>query len=446
MNSVNRTIQDWPLPKELLAAEGLHSFEGGLVQYASEISEPSEETHIFATSMGKLEALHPNIRRLGSQETGVELGGAGGDANPRMARAIAIVESVERYSSCVPPKDLLWATYNSVKRDAVDIDLLPKCSSIELSDPQALATAFNKQEPVRWTWAKDLRSGEKLLIPAVLVWLHLPPITASERAWMQVSTGCAAHTTIEQALVNAICEVVERDAIALTWLQRLQLPRIELKGTDPRIAEIERDIAATGRKYQFFDATTDVGVPTVYCLDVDPVDEELRTVVMAAADLDPVHAVAKIVRETRSSRYALRNAAPPPPNVEDFTHVFHGAKLLGQARFESKFSFLNSREGAPKSLSELMVNAGVTPNDKLTWLIQRLSDAGYTVLASDISTAEAHQVGIHVVRVVIPELMPLSFVHRVRYLGHPRLYEAPLKMGLRSFSETELNPLPQPFA
>ena len=72
--------------------------------------------------------------------------------------------------------------------------------------------------------------------------------------------------------------------------------------------------------------------------------------------------------------------------------------------------------------------------------------AGAQVIAVECTTAEAREVGFRVVRVLVPELMPLSFTHRARYLAHPRLYSAPTRMGYRSYPEQQINPLPQPFA
>jgi ribosomal protein S12 methylthiotransferase accessory factor len=51
-----------------------------------------------------------------------------------------------------------------------------------------------------------------------------------------------------------------------------------------------------------------------------------------------------------------------------------------------------------------------------------------------------------VVRVLIPQLMPLSFTYRARYLAHPRLYTAQARMGYPVLSADEINPQPQPFA
>ena len=53
---------------------------------------------------------------------------------------------------------------------------------------------------------------------------------------------------------------------------------------------------------------------------------------------------------------------------------------------------------------------------------------------------------MHVVKVLVPEAMPLSFVHSARYLATPRLYEAPRAMGLIVHPEEAINPEIQPFA
>jgi ribosomal protein S12 methylthiotransferase accessory factor len=51
-----------------------------------------------------------------------------------------------------------------------------------------------------------------------------------------------------------------------------------------------------------------------------------------------------------------------------------------------------------------------------------------------------------VVRAVVPGLQPLTFHYRARFLGSPRLYEAPARMGYPVRAEAELNAWPQPFA
>jgi ribosomal protein S12 methylthiotransferase accessory factor len=88
------------------------------------------------------------------------------------------------------------------------------------------------------------------------------------------------------------------------------------------------------------------------------------------------------------------------------------------------------------------------PDEKgdLQRVLGRLKSKQMNVYAVDLSTDEALRVGTPVVRAVIPALQPFSHFYRARYLGHPRLYDAPRTMGYRTYSETQLNHWPQPFS
>jgi ribosomal protein S12 methylthiotransferase accessory factor len=65
--------------------------------------------------------------------------------------------------------------------------------------------------------------------------------------------------------------------------------------------------------------------------------------------------------------------------------------------------------------------------------------------AVDLTCDEAREIGMWVVRVIVPGLMPLSFVGAAQYRGTPRLYEAPVAMGYTAHAAADLNPWPQPF-
>jgi ribosomal protein S12 methylthiotransferase accessory factor len=195
----------------------------------------------------------------------------------------------------------------------------------------------------------------------------------------------------------------------------------------------------------FFDATTDLGIPTVYSLDLSPHNQVLGQLVMCNTSVDPTDSVAKIIRESASSRIAMQVPRPRPEHVDDFLHVFHGASYMGEPQRRPEFDFLVDNP-ARVPLGDLPRLATGSPEGDLDALVDRLSAAGADVVAVDCTTDEARDVGFTVVRVLVPQLVPLSFTHRARYLRHPRLYAAPAAMGHPVHSEADLNPLPQPFA
>lgn len=379
--------------------------------------------------------------------------GAGGALNRETAAHLAVAESLERYSSCAwDPDQLVWATADEMGDDAIPPRDWPTCSERELADPHNGLTASDPRIPLRWVEGWSLTRGRPVYVPAVQVYLKFPPESASERYTNPVSTGCAAHGDPDAAVVNGLLEVVERDSIALTWLQRLRLPQLEYT-TDQLPAEyreyVERARSENIRTL-LFDATTDLGIPVIYGLQLADHDAALSQMVAATCDVNPGKAIAKLHREAASLRIALRSMSErrdedaPVVKPEDTLSVVGGALLAGPIASRDRFGFLIDGRRPVHTLDDL---PGPPPGAAaLPWLLERMQRAGYDVVVVDLTTDEARQVGATVVRVLVPQLMPLSFAHRARYLGHPRLYRAPAAMGLTVHDEVDINPFPQPFA
>lgn len=109
------------ISEELRHIDRLVSDEGGLIQNVQRLGDSGKSLTIYTATLGALERLHGNIRVAPGSDAGIELAGSGGGTNPRLARAIALIEAVERYSSCVPAANLEWATATELGSDAVDV-------------------------------------------------------------------------------------------------------------------------------------------------------------------------------------------------------------------------------------------------------------------------------------------------------------------------------------
>ncbi|MBT2445600.1 YcaO-like family protein [Streptomyces sp. ISL-43] len=402
---------------------------------------------ISTASLGNLTPVVPNVAHsVGGRDVRGEMDGAGGAPDPQRAALLSVAEALERYSMCVVrPEEIIWATAQELGSQALDLESFPRCSPAELDHPKALTVDVDTRAPMRWVRGWSLTRREPKWVPAVQVWMHIPPQSVGERGWNPISTGCATHTDLAQALINGLCEVVERDAIALTWYQRLALPRIDFDEVPAALEPFLKKSRDSLVDTVFFDATTDLGIPTVYSVDLSPHNEVLGQMVMCNTSLDPADSVAKIIRESASSRIAMQVNRPMPDSVDDFQHVFHGASYMGSPDRLGDFDFLLKGE-ARTPFSELPHLSSGDSGQDLALLVDMLARAGYEAVAVDCTTDEARDVGFRVVRVLVPGLMPLSFTHRARYLAHPRLYEAPARMGYPVHAEPDLNPLPQPFA
>ena len=77
------------------------------------------------------------------------------------------------------------------------------------------------------------------------------------------SNGCAAGNTLEEAIVQGFLELVERDAYAIWWYNRLQRPEVDLgQFDDSYIRDLQTQLAETGRRLWVLDVTSDLGIPS----------------------------------------------------------------------------------------------------------------------------------------------------------------------------------------
>ena len=450
-----------PVAPSLARAASLES-PVGLVSRTAELAQAPGEP-AFSIWTGFLGDLSAPLRSQTTWNHRVESGnidGAGGAIDADLARHIAIVESLERYSSCSwEAEELIWDTPAGLGEAAIGPERWPACSPAELADPQCGLIPSDPRIPLRWVRGWSLTRGREVFVPAVLVYLKLPVRSPSERFINMVSTGTAAHSDLREAVLGGLLEVVERDAIALTWLQRLRLPEVVVDpdALGPEAAEYHRVGTSTELTVHLRDATTDYGIPILYAVQTSEVDTELAQVVAATCDLDPQRALAKIHRELVSLRIALRSHARSPRAKEvtgqDMT-VVGGALADAAPSMRHVFDFLLEGPrparrladvGRPEPRSTRGTSAG-SAADPLARVVSALERAGSEAVVVDITTDEARQVGMHVVKALVPEAVPLSFSHHARYLATPRLYEAPRAMGLTAHDEAGINPVRQPFA
>jgi ribosomal protein S12 methylthiotransferase accessory factor len=417
---------------------------GGLVNHVLQLPvEPSSPPlAVFSADLGDVSTVLPLL--CGPDCLGA-LDGTGTGVDPERAGIVAIAEALERYANCVyDERQFRWATADELGAGALDPDSLPRCSPAELADPACPVALPDRSAPMRWIRGLNLRTGEPCWVPAVLVFMHFPAHGA-ERITNPISTGAAAHPDPATAVSGALCEVIERDAISLTWLHQLALPRIELDTVGPHLRRYLDVIADRDMTIHLFDATTDVGIPTVYGVSIAPDHPSCRTVVSCATSLDPQTAAAKAICETVSVRIALRDEQPPSDDVRTFTGVSDGAAYMCAPERAEAFDFLLSSP-ARRRLSEMPTLSTGDPTADLRLVCSRLADCDMDAYLVDLTTDEALRAGMTVVRAIVPGLQPLTFHYRARFLGHPRLYRAPARMGYPTRSEAELNAWPQPFA
>ncbi len=403
------------------------------------------EFHICTASLGNLTAAYPHVTSAdGGDMERVSLNISGCDRDLKMACVKAVAEAAERYSSVVfHNAEVLTATADELGTEAVDWHRLPKGSSYEYQRPDAICRRFGPNDRIGWIPGISLLSGERKYVPLALVFLDRSD--ESSRHWLPISTGMAAHTDIKAAMVSAICEVIERDAIALTWLLRLPLPRLAVEDAATlAVSESLDTVSRSGVRHLLFDATTDIGVPTVYAVQLRDNNPLLANLVSCATSFDECEAIDKTARECAAVALSFEQERYVPDDPDLFTRLEDGAAYMSHPARRQAFSFLM------RSTETVSAPRYPCPPESNCERLARLQDIfrnlDMEVVVVDMTPDDVRAAGLVVVRALIPDLMPMSCVTRFRYLGHRRLHDYAARFGMDASCPENINPFPQPFA
>ncbi|WP_338844658.1 YcaO-like family protein [Massilia sp. W12] len=410
-----------------------------------ELGQP--ELEVAISRVGDVSALFPGLRS-GDGRTYANSGGMNGacaDENPELAIVKSIAEAAERYAMTVIGNDeVVVATANELGAEALDWRLFPRCLDHEYANFPAIVP-FDPDKRMRWVKGISLVSGRRLHVPVAMT--HISAVSRRAESFsLPISTGVAVHTCIYEATARAIMEVVERDSIALTWYLRQPLPRIQISSERVELYRERFKAFESSQITQYlFDATTDLGIPVVYGLMVAPGHPSAAIVVTAASDLNPVSACAKAMREAVSTRLAVIASSEVPASPEACIKLEHGAVYMGAQSRMKEFDFLLKSKQSMDI--ENIANRDVGDSRRnLLWLINRLKEKNIEAVAVELTTEDLRESGLRAVRVVIPQLMPMSYVTMARFLAHPRLSQYGELVTGAPFTADMVNPLPQPFA
>ncbi|HLR58632.1 MAG TPA: YcaO-like family protein [Beutenbergiaceae bacterium] len=408
----------------------------------------SGDWYVYASSLGNLDHIVSGIEHAADAGADVQLGGAGTAVTTDHAADIAAVEGLERYSSCVwDDLPTRWASERQMRESGdshLDVMTLATVGENESRTGRAVISKANLDRPLRWIRGINLHNRTPAWVPLICTYLFVNPITLGERIWTPISTGCATYSNAEGALLAGLLEAVERESIALVWLQKLPCPRLDTESLDPPAVDFIREFERRGATVSLMDATTDLGVPTIYCL-IRRESQHAAQIVTCASATNGSEAALKALREAQSTLVAIEtNSAPVPDDVMDFHDTIHGAVYMAHRSRREHFDFLDSSRKRTRvaEMPRLPDDTG----EALAEVLRRLRRLDMEAYAVDITTDEGARSGFTSVKVLVPELIPLSFVHSTRYLGTSRLYGLPEHFGRDALPEKEINPWPQPFA
>jgi len=349
----------------------------------------------------------PNFTTVRPREQGEGISYYNGKGVTRAAaKAGALMEAIERYSGEFCDLRVYYGTRDETGRSRPTVD------PADILVPAL--TAYQPDNSLEWVEGFDLISGTATFVPLNIVICPYEPPPGRPRIFYESTNGLASGNTREEALCHALCEVIERDAIALAAASRdlgpavarvlAQMgvspppadraapapghPLIDLDTLPPRPLALARKLRRAGLRVYLRDVTSTAGIPTMTCSIVEPgVDGQHVAHGGSGCHPDARVAVARALTEAAQSRVGHIQggredlpAIATAPRRFDPEQVFGGGDLV-------PFSGIASYE------QECV-------DDDIRLILTRLAADGFPqVVAIDLTRPE---LGIPVVRVVIP--------------------------------------------
>jgi oxazoline/thiazoline synthase len=366
---------------------------------------------------------------------GLSGGSFGKGSTAEQAEASALMEAIERYSG-IFQGDEIRATQrftDFAPGDAIlpndvllfsDVQSRPaETAAAESNDTQVAPAPFDPSARIEWSPVWSLRDGRFKYIPTSLLYFFY----RGPAAFHADSNGCAAGNTLEEAIVQGFLELVERDAYAIWWYNRSQRAEVDLSQFDDSyVRDLHSQLAETGRKLWVLDVTSDLGVPTYVAILHWMQNGQENIEFGSGAHFDKRIALLRTLTELNQfmSIGLMGGGTGEKPSLDGITPL----RLADHP-------FLTP-SGQPMTLPDANRKAGLleTTRDQVNACVDIAVRAGLDFLVLNQTRPD---VEVPVVRVIVPGLR-----HFYRRFAPGRLYDVPIKLGLRDrpLPESELTP------
>jgi ribosomal protein S12 methylthiotransferase accessory factor len=327
-------------------------------------------------------AVRPNSRSVSvSQGKGLDL---------TQAMASALMEATEGFHAEEVGK-CRRAAYRELAADRAVVDPERLCST---------GRSFDIDRTISWLEGFDLLQKEPCWVPSEIV--HTDYTQPLDGYFLAGSNGLASGNHLVEAISSAICELVERDAVAV-WSasgirakaeRALDIASVDAPDCRALLAKYEK----AGIAVRLWNVTTDIGIAAFLCDIRDlSVGEpgRLRHFHGAGCHPDPAIALSRALTEAAQTRLTYITGIRDdllPSEYEEPPNADIADALLDALRQENK----------PNSFREVPSFTADDLGQDLRREVERLRSTGITrIIAIDLTRPDF---GIPVVRVVIPGL------------------------------------------
>ena len=241
--------------------------------------------------------------------------------SPDQSKASALMEMVERYSHVSYPRP---ETHQRGAMKDIGTQVIPGEQLFCVPKRGAVARDEEVEEfsllPFSWVPAYSLVQRKDILLP--YEWF----------ADIQGTNGLSAGNTLEETILQGLCEVVERHVCSVINTQRQPVPVIDFYSIrDPVAKELLIKFSRNRIRLVCLDFSLDMGIPTVAGIAYDPASfPDSEVVFCAGTSTHPEKALIRVLTEIQQMAldyfkqdYYVGGILPKFRNVKEAQYLFN---------------------------------------------------------------------------------------------------------------------------
>ena len=385
-------------------------------------------------------------RKLSSLRRSLRSKSAGKGSTREQSEASALCEAIERYSGAFHGDEIRCRKrYADFTAAGDEVAIHP--NEIQLFSERQLdnATAINArghpynivpcrldfQAEIDWSPVWSLTQQRHRYLPTSLLY----GMTAEERGnndMIADSNGCAAGNTLEEAILQGFLELVERDAFAIWWYNRLSVPAVDLASFgDDYLTAAPDYYSSYGREMWVLDVSADLEIPVFVAISRRTKGDTEDIIYSAGAHPNPRIAALRAVCELNQSLVWLPGTGSGPAIDDPLALWWWKTARLADHPYLAPADGMSMR-----GKEDYACHEATDLRDEVDRCRTLIEARGMEFLVLDQTRPD---IGMPVVRVIVPGLR-----HFWERLAPGRLYDVPVELGRcnRMLNEEELNPVP----
>ena len=292
---------------------------------------------------------------------------------------------------------------------------------------------FKTNSQIEWSPIWSLTNQSVKYLPTEYLYYYYQDQTNSSRFCYPDSNGNAAGNTLEEAILQGFFELVERDAIAIWWYNRLQKPAVSLASFDnPYFLKIREKYKRKQRDLWVLDLTHDLTIPTFAAISKKTCDKNESIILGFGCHFDANIAISRALTEMNQMLVSANHIENQPS--QNIDSIFY--EWLKYASTLQQSYLLPNTNQMSKTMTDYPF---LTEGNLLADLHQCRAIVEKKNIEFLVLNQTRPEVGLSVVKVLCPGLR-----HFWTRFAPGRLYNVPVEMGWlkKPLNENELNPIP----